>query len=116
MSGFRIQRKVISLALTHGAGATTASAAASYNGLLLEAIIQTPAAVDGAATATVDILDSDSINIYSKGSLAANTTTKDFPANQVPLSGTQTVKVTFSAAQTATDTTTKVILLIDKGL
>lgn len=113
----RFQRRKVSLALVHGASATTASAAATLNGLLRQVIITTPAAVDGSATATVNILDSDSITIYTKSGVAVNTTSNNLLTGDlsVPLSGTQTVNVVFSAAQTATDTTTTVVLLIDQG-
>lgn len=113
----RIGRPKYSVALTHGAGATTASMTDNQNGMLMEAIIKTPAAVDASATVTVNILDSDSNVIYTKGTLAANTTTKDLLAagSQVPISGSYTVQVVFSAAQTATDTITTVALLIDRG-
>lgn len=111
----RIGRQKVSIALTHGAGVTQASSSAKLNGLLLQAIITTPAAVDGSATATIDILDSDNNVIYTKAGLTANTTTKDTPATAVPLSGTETVRVTFSANQTATDSTTQVVLLVDRG-
>ena len=117
MNGLRIGRPKYSLALTHGASANTVTATDNHNGMLVEAIITTPAAVDGAATVTVNILDSDNNVVYTKGSLAANTTTKDLLAagSQVPICGNYTVQVVFSANQTATDTTTTVVLLIDRG-
>lgn len=117
MSKFRISRKKYSLSLTHGAAATTASTTADLNGVLSEIIIKTPAAVDAGATATVNIIDSDTNTIYTKATLAANATSINLLTNdlKVPICGTVTVQVVFSAAQTATDTVTVVTLLIDRG-
>lgn len=117
MSKFRIARNKYAIALTHGASATTATAAAAINGLLSEIIIVTPAAVDATATITVNIIDQDNVTVYTKSSIAANTTSVNLLANdaKVPLCGTQTVQIVFSAAQTVTDTTTSVICVVDRG-
>lgn len=113
----RFQRRTFALALTHGAGVTTASLAATLNGLLKQVIIKTPATVDGSATATINVLDSDSNIIYTKAAVAANTTSNNLLTGDlsVPLCGTQTVQVVFSANQTTTDSTTNVVLLVDMG-
>jgi hypothetical protein len=114
MSSFHISRRNTPVPLTHGASATTNQVAAAYNGILLEVIIKTPTAVDAAATITVNILDSDNNIVYTKSGIAANTTSINLLTNdlRVPLSGTQSIQVVFSAAQTATDTVTNVTLLI----
>src|SRR5438270_2849830 len=111
----RIKRPKYSLSLTHGAGANTVQATATLNGLLREAIIKTPAAVDGAATLTLNIIDSDSFTVYTKSGIAANTNSINLLTNdlRVPLSGSYTIQIVFSANQTATDTTTAVVLLIE---
>lgn len=113
----RIGRPRYPLLLTHGASATTKSSSGDANGMLRQVIILAPAAVDASATFDIAVIDSDTNTIYSKTGLAAASKTLDLLTadTQVPLSGTYTVKVTFSAAQTATDTTTTVILLVDRG-
>lgn len=115
--GKRFARLNRSLSLTHAAGANTVSTTADVNGLLHHAIIKAPAAVDGAATIALNIIDSDNVTIYSKSGIAAAATSNNLlPADaRVPLSGTYTIQVVFSANQTVTDTVTQVILLIDKG-
>ena len=111
----RIKRPKYSLSLTHGASANTVSATATLNGLLREAIIKTPASVDGAATLTLNLIDVDNFTVYTKSAVAANTTSINLLTNdlRVPLSGAYTVQIVFSANQTATDTTTAVALLIE---
>lgn len=117
MSKFRVARPVLQIPLVHGASSTVATQAAAINGLVRQVIITTPAAVDATATITVDVLDQDSNVVYTKAALAVNTVTIDKLTMDlsVPLSGTQTVRVTFNAAQTVTDTVTKVTLVVDKG-
>lgn len=111
---YRVKTVSQALNLTHGGAVTTVSNAnQKLQGLLRMATILTPAAVDGSATATINILDSDGTTVYSKASLAANTKTKDLQTTPIPLSGLYTVQVVFSAAQTATDSTTTVRLLIE---
>lgn len=115
---FRIRRYKQTLSLTAGAGANTASNTfVQINGILWEAVIITPAAVDGAATVTINIIDADNITVYTRAGLAANTTTKDLLTGdlRIPLCGLYTIQVVFSANQTATSTTTTAILLIDQG-
>lgn len=110
---YGIKRNQQVLALTHGASVTTAqNTNVALNGLLDQINIMTPAAVDGSATATINIIDPDGITVYTKGSLAANTATKDLQTTPIPLSGNYTIQVVFSANQTATDSTTKVTLLV----
>jgi len=112
---YGIRRPKYSIALTHGAGANTATATDTQYGILREVIIKTPTTVDGSATVTVNILDSDGFTIYTKSGVAANTTSINLLTNdqRVPISGSYTVQVVFSANQTATDTTTVVVLLIE---
>jgi hypothetical protein len=114
---FRYGRPQFQMPLTHGASATTVTQAASINGLLTQIKVKAPAAVDGAATLTVNILDSDSDVVYTKASIAANATSITLLTSdlRVPLSGTQSVQIVFSAAQTATDTLTVVTLVVDRG-
>jgi hypothetical protein len=111
----RIKRPKYSLALTHGAGANTVSATDTLNGILREAIIKTPVSVDGAATLTLNIIDVDSFTVYTKSAIAANTSSLNLLTNdlRVPLSGAYTIQIVFSANQTATDTTTAVVLVIE---
>lgn len=112
---FGVQRYTQPLSLVHGASVTTVtSAAVTLNGLLWQVNALTPASVDGSATATINIIDTDGITVYTKGTLAANTKTGDLLANakQVPLSGLYTIQVVFSANQTTTDSVTNVTLLI----
>lgn len=115
-SQYRVQRTKNAIVLTHGASATTATASVALNGILLESFITTAAAVDSTATTTVNIKDSDGNVVYTKGSLAVDTTTKELLTadTRVPLSGTQTIEVVFSAAQTTADRTTTVVLLIER--
>lgn len=118
MSSLRFGRPKLAVTLTHGASATTVtSATQNANGLIMEVITTTPAAVDSSATMTVSIADIDGNVIYTKASLAANTTTKDLLAagSQVPLSGPYTVTTLYSAAQTTADRTASVVILIDRG-
>jgi hypothetical protein len=112
---FRIQRPKFSLALAHGASATTKTASATINGILREVIIKTPASVDNTATMTLNIIDSDNFVVYTKSGVAANTNSINLLTNdqRVPLAGTQTIQIVFSAAQDTTDTTTMVVLLVE---
>lgn len=128
---FRVVRQTTSLALTHGASVTTVSTAAAsataglpLNGLLQGLVMTTPSAVDGSATCTINLIDQDGNTVYTKGSLAVNTTTQinltpnavaAASAQAIPLSGNYQIQAVFSASQTATDSTTKVVLLIDEG-
>lgn len=116
-SKHRFARPKHTLLLLHGASATAYRNSGDENGLLRQVIITAPAAVDSAATLDVSITDSDDNVIYSKTGLNAASTTIDLLADgsQVPLSGTYLVEVAFSAAQDTTDTTTVVVLLIDRG-
>jgi hypothetical protein len=111
---YSVKRVSNTLSLTHGAGVNTVTnTAIPLNGLLYSVNTLTPAAVDGAATATINILDSDGTTVYTKAALAANTKTADKPATYpTPLSGNYQVQVVFSANQTATDSVTTVVLLI----
>lgn len=117
MGRVRFSRPTYSLTLTAGAGANTVSTAASLNGLLSQIQVTTPATVDGAATITVNIIDSDSYTVYTKATIAANTKDRTLLTGdlKVPLCDSYTIQVVFSANQTVTTTTTKVILLLDKG-
>lgn len=112
----RFARPVVSLFLPHAGGATTIGQAINQNGLLRQVIITAPAAVDASATLTINVLDSDNNVIYTKAAVAANTVSNNLLTQDlsVPLAGSQTVQVVFSAAQTVTDTTTKVALLIGR--
>jgi hypothetical protein len=124
MSQAKYLRSTNNITLTHGAGVTTAGTAAAsattgtiLNGNLQEVIITTPAAVDGAATVTANLIDQDGNTVWSSAALAVNTTTKTILTNdtRVPLSGEYQIALVFSAAQTTADRITKVVLLIDQG-
>lgn len=118
MSKFRVQKAVFSLSLTHAGAATIVSSSSTQiNGILRHVKIIAPATVDGGATLTVDVLDAGGDVVYTKSGVAAaarsiNLLTQDL---SVPLSGFYTVRATFSAAQTVTDTVTGVELLTDRG-
>jgi len=116
-SKLRIGRPKYSLALAHGASATTAQQDGNENGMLRSIIITTPATVDNSATVEVNILDVDGNTIWSKDTIAANTTdlTLLTSSTEVPIGGAYTVQVVFSDAQDTTDTVTGVVLLIDRG-
>src|SRR5947207_3320845 len=93
----RIKRPKYSLPLTHGASANTVSATATLNGLLREAIIKTPASVDGSATVTLNIIDVDGYTVYTKSGIAVNTNSINLLTNdlRVPLSGSYTIQIVF---------------------
>lgn len=118
MSSYRVRKVVSTVALTHGASATTAaSSAVAIYGILRHVKVIAPATVDASATLTVNLLDSGGDIVYAKPGVAAaarsiNLLTQDL---SVPLSGNYTVQVVFSAAQTVTDTSTSVELLVDRG-
>lgn len=115
MPHYRIRRFTTSLVLAHGAGANTVTnSSLNLNGILKKIKVYSPASVDGSATLTITIKDADGDTLWSKASIAANT--KDITLltrdQEVPLTGLCSVTVLFSANQTATDTTTQVILVI----
>ena len=121
MSRFRIQRFKAAVTVTPGTGVTTAAFTVgtlgdtAINGLLRQVNVQTPAAVDGSATMSVQLLDADGFKIYDNtATQAVNTKTPYLLTNPVPLANIATVQVTFSAAQTATASTTNVSLLIER--
>ncbi len=110
---YGIKRYAQTLSLTHGASVTTVSNTnQKFNGELWQVNSLTPAAVDGSATATVNIIDADGITVYTKASLAANTKTADKLTAPIMLSGAYTVQVVFSANQTTTDSVTNVTLIV----
>jgi hypothetical protein len=110
---YGVKRIQQALSLTHGAGVTTVSnTGVKLNGELWQVNTLTPAAVDGSATATINIVDVDGLTVYTKASLAANTKTADKLTSPVMLSGLYTVQVVFSGNQTTTDSITNVSLII----
>lgn len=130
--GFRFTRQKNSLTIVPGAGAlvaTTGTASATtglpLNGLLSQIIYTAPATVDASATVTLSIYDQDGNIVWTKASIAAGagTTILNLTWNgtagttvqPVPFSGYYEIRATYSAAQTATASTTKAILLIDEG-
>lgn len=118
-SSLRVGRPSFDVTLAHDTNATTASELVDedkLNGILRQVIVTTPDTVDSSATVTVNILDVDGNTVYTKDTLAADSTTLDLLAAdaQVPISGDITVQVVFSADQTA-DRITKVVLLVDRG-
>ena len=124
----RVKRGSYSITVTPGAGVTTAVAQeqalgatglsnqVTLNGILREVIITPPATDDGSATITISLADIDGNVVWSKSGLAAgssasiNLLTND---QRVPLSGLYTLQVTYSANQTTTASTTKVVLYIE---
>lgn len=112
----RIKRPSYNITVAHGASVTTAQITDTLNGILREAVITPPAAVDGAATISFSLKDLDGNIVYTKSGLAANSgasinlLTNDL---RVPLSGAYTLLITYSASQTATDSTTKVVLYVE---
>ena len=117
---YGIKRVKNSLALTHGAGVTqSAAVSVALNGLLEQVLFTTPASVDSAATVTVKLTDQDGYVVYSSAATAANTAVNDLltTANAtykgaIPLSGTYTLQTTYSANQTATDSSTSAVLIV----
>jgi hypothetical protein len=117
MSKFRIRRYKKTLVLLFAGNSTVISATTiDLNGTLLALNVKTAAAVDSSATTSVSLTDLDGVVIYTKSGLAANGNTQTLLTNdaRVPLSGTYTLTVTFSAAQTA-NRSTDVTLLMDRG-
>jgi hypothetical protein len=112
----RFKRESCSVQVTPGASVTTATLVDTLNGLLREVIITPPAAVDGSATMIFTLVDLDGNVVYTKSGLAAgaatsiNLLTNDL---RVPLSGKYTLTVTYSANQTTTASSTKVVLYIE---
>ena len=86
------------------------------NGVLWLIKVKT-GAVDAAATITLNIIDVDGDVVYTKAAIAGNGTnmTNLIADNRVPLSGFYTVQMVFSAAQTATDNTAVITLIVDRG-
>lgn len=126
----RYVRQTNTLNLVHGPGVVKASTGAAsvtaglpINGLLSAIIYTAPAAVDASATVTLSIYDQDGNIVWTKASIAAaaGTTIQNLTWNgtagttvqPVPLSGYYEIRATYSAAQTATDSTVKVVTLIE---
>lgn len=119
MSKYNLQRYTKTLTLAYATNATTISASTGdLNGLLAGVEINAPD-LDSTNTYTVTLTDADSFTIFTRATLAENTKTAIFTdANnhplRLPLSGTHTITVVTSGAQTG-DRTFTVNLLIDRG-
>ena len=124
----RVKRGSYSITVTPGASVTTAVAQeqalgatglsnqVTLNGILREIFITAPASDDGSATITVTLADIDGNVQWTSTALAAGSgTNKTLLTNdqRVPLSGLYTLQVTYSANQTTTASTTKVVLYIE---
>lgn len=122
MLQYRIARRPYTVTIIHGASANeidTALTDALANGILKGVIFNTPATLDNAATAGIEIVDADGNSMFKKTAVAANTKNVYLvDANNqpltIPLAGAHTVKVTTSAFQSITDATFTFVLLIDK--
>ncbi|HEX4775084.1 MAG TPA: hypothetical protein VH234_06225 [Candidatus Saccharimonadales bacterium] len=117
MSKFQIQRYQVAIAVAHGAVASFKVQNVPLNGILLGHKLKSSAAGDGTPTITLNLKDADGDAVYSKASLATNTTTiTDLTADQaVALASNFTIEALFSANQTVTDQTVTVTLLIQRG-
>ena len=117
MSKYRIQKLKKTLTLDFAANSTVITATQlQLNGVLVSSTIKTPAAVDTSATVGIKLTDSDGVDVFTRTGAAVNTNVNTLlaDATRVPLSGTYTLTVTFSAAQTA-NRATDVTLYIDRG-
>lgn len=96
---------------------TITSSAVTLNGLLRGVTVVAPA-LTSSATLTVAVIDADGTTIFSKAAIPGNAKTaimidaNNYPL-QVPLSGSHTIAVTASGAQTGAKAIT-VNLLISK--
>lgn len=120
MTKYQIQRYQIAIPVVHAASSNTSyktPATINLNGILMLQKLKSSAAGDGSATITLNIYDADGDKVYSKATLATNTTTlTDLTGDsQVPLSGLHQIEALFSAGQSATDQTVTVTLLIQRG-
>lgn len=115
-AAYRILAQPQTLTLVLGTSTTVISQVVNLNGILLAVDIKTAAAVDGAATTKVDIINAAGINVWTKSSIAVNTNAETLLTNdqRVPLSGSYTITVTFSGAQSVARSTI-VTPLIDRG-
>lgn len=119
MGKFNIQRFKAAMTIAHGASVTTADFTVNpeypLNGLLRQVNLQTPASVDGSATAKISLIDADGFTVYQTGTgVAANSKNIDLLTTPIPLANIATIRVTFSANQTTTDSTTNVALLVER--
>ena len=116
MNTHNVIRPVYSIPLTHGASVTTVTSASSeLNGELMMFKLKS-GAVDSSATFTLNIIDQDGDTVYTKASIAANTTVitdLEDTTGMIPLSGNYTVQIVASASQTSHDNTFTVTLYID---
>lgn len=112
----RVKRESVSVQVTPGTGVTTATLVDTLNGIMREVIITPPATVDSSATMIFTLVDLDGNVVYTKSGLTAgaaasiNLLTND---QRIPLSGKYTLTVTYSANQTTTASTTKVVMYIE---
>ena len=114
----RIGRVKKSLTLDYAENATVITDTTDQfaNGILREVIISTPATVDSSATVVLVIKDRDGATIYTSSAVAANTKAVDLLTadEQLPLTGLETLQITYSASQTA-NRVCDVTLAIDRG-
>jgi hypothetical protein len=120
MSKYRIQRLNTTVAVAHGAVAIFNSAATyAANGVLYAVKSKIASNTDASATYTVAIVDADGDVVYSKAGISgtAGTVYTQLTGDQRAglADGTFTIRITFSANQTATDNTVTVSLMIDRG-
>jgi len=90
------------------------SDAVDLNGRLYRVVLVNPELDGEGATATLDILDSDGLAVYTNSAIAESTTENDTLSTPKALSGSHTLRVTTSTAMDA-DKTFEVVLLIDRG-
>jgi hypothetical protein len=115
---FAVRRPVTTIPLTHGTSVTTVtSGSIALNGELQMFKVKS-GPVDASATLTLNIIDQDGDTVYTKASIASNTTVitdLEDTTGQIPLSGNYTLQIVTSAAQTATNNTFTITLYIDAG-
>lgn len=115
-----IQRVSATVAIADSQTVGSTAIARRLNGILRGVMVNAPQ-LDGTTTVTVDVLDSSSFVVFTKASIAENAKTPIFiDANnqplQIPLSGTYTVRVTASGAQSGGNDSVVVDLLIGRGV
>lgn len=120
MSKFsRIQKSTNAIAVAHAAQATFSKTGVALNGVLWQFKVKPTASADGAATITLNIIDSDGDTVYTKASITCSANVNQLTTlsgdTRVPLSGTYTVQIVFSANQTTTDNSVVVTLMTDRG-
>ena len=114
---YTLKKYSFQLPIVHGGAVVNSGIKNTENiaGVLKKIKIITPATVDGSATVTINIKDSDGDVIWTKTGIAANTRSINLLTRdqEVPFVGIHSIQAVFSAVQDTTDSTTTVILIVD---